>query len=175
MQPQPVTIRSGDWFLLLDPWWKPAAEWSEPPTEAVIGGWMMDEDGKTGPFQPNPEYLPIDDEAPTDPTDALLHSIGEGEPVGDVLLDLLRNSVVEIVCDDQDQPLVDTAPDGLPCVLVATAEVQKVDVGSGHWWPVLGSELPDVIPVGTDILLNPGGRAPLRLSAETLRNADRNL
>ncbi|WP_280249402.1 type VII secretion system-associated protein [Nocardia abscessus] len=174
-EPQPVTIRRDDWLLLLAPGWKPATPWSEPPTEAVVGGWMMDEDGKAGPFQPNPEYLPGDDETPTDPTDALLRSIAAGKPVGEELVELIRDSVVEILCDEQDQPIVDTAPDGVPCVLVATAEAQKVDVGSGHWWPVLGSELPAVIPSGADVLFNPGGPAPFRLVAESLRNSSRNL
>ncbi|WP_246350517.1 type VII secretion system-associated protein [Nocardia barduliensis] len=175
MEPQPVTIQRDDWMLLVDPGWKPVNPWSEPPPEAVIGGWMMDENGGAGPFQPNPGYLPGNDDTPTDPTDALLRSVAEGKPVGDELLALIRNSVVEIVCDEQDQPMVDTAPDGVPCVLVVTAEAQKVDVGSGRWWPVLGSKLPAVIPSGTDILLNPGGPAPFRLASEVLRNADRKL
>ncbi|MFE7742833.1 type VII secretion system-associated protein [Nocardia sp. NPDC057455] len=118
------------------PGWKPATPWSKPPTEAVVGGWIMVEGGEAGPFQPNPEYLPGDDETPTDPTDALLRSVAAGKPVGDELLAPIRDSVVEIACDEQDQPIVDTAPDGVPCVLVATAEAQKVDVGSDRWWPI---------------------------------------
>jgi hypothetical protein len=174
MEPQPVTIRRDDWLLLLDRGWKRASPWSEPPTEAVIGGWMMDEGGKAGPFQPNPAYLPGDEATPTDPTDALLRSIAAGNPVGEELPALIRDSVVEIVCDEQDEPIVDTAPDGVRCVLVATAEAQKVDVEPNRWWPVLGSELPSVVPSGIDILLNPGGPAPFRLAAEVLRNAGRN-
>jgi hypothetical protein len=142
--------------------------------EVIVGGWMIGESGEVGPFQPNPRYLPGNDETPSDPTDALLRLIAEGEPVGDELVESIRNSVVEILCDEQDAPIVDNAPDGVPCVLVVTAEAQKVDLRSARWWPVLGSELPWIAPSGTDILLNPNGSAPFRLAAGILRNADRN-
>ncbi|MBF6296023.1 type VII secretion system-associated protein [Nocardia amamiensis] len=170
-----MTLRRDDWVVLLGTEWESATPRSEPPLDIIVGGWMVDEEGKAGPFQPNPSYIPADEATPTDPVDTLLRRIAAGEPVGNQLVALIRNSVVEIGCDEQDQPVVDTAPDGVPCVLVATAEVQKLDVIADRWWPVLGSDLPAVVPPGIDILLNANGAAPFRLAADILRNEYRDL
>lgn len=173
MDPISGATRLDDWFVLLDPAWEPPTPSSPPPAEVIVGGWMVDDDGDPGPFQPNPSYVPASEATPTDPTDALLRRIGEGASAGSALISLVRNSVVELGCDEHDQPMVDSSPDGVSCVLVATAELQKLGVPVVRWWPVLGSELPGVVPPGTDILLNLNGHAPFRLSTDALSRADR--
>jgi hypothetical protein len=162
-------VQRDNWFVLLDPQWRPASPDAAPPQEAIAGGWMVDEDGKPGPFQPNPNYVPGDDSTPTDPTDALLRLINRGEDVGDQLIPTVRDSVVEIAVDDEDQPLVSQAPDGVLSVLVATAPLQRTALPIERWWPVVGSRLPEVVPEGVDILLNPDGPAAFRLSTDALR------
>lgn len=169
---RPGTVRRDNWLVLLDPKWRPGGQDEQPPPNAVVGGWMLDADDKPGPFQPNPNYVPGDDETPTDPIDALLRLVMRGENVGDQLLPTVRDGVVEIAVDEEDQPLVSPAPDGVLCVLVATAPVQRSLSTLERWWPVVGARLPEVVPDGVDILLNPDGPAPFRLSADALRASD---
>jgi hypothetical protein len=169
VEPMQGAVRQDNWFVLLDPNWHQATPDQPAPPEAIVGGWMLDEDGKAGPFQPNPDYLPGDDATPTDPTDAVLRLIIRGENVGDQLVPTVRDSVLEIAVDEADQPLVSVAPDGVPSVLVATASVHKERVAVERWWPVEGTTLGEIVPEGADVLLNPGGPASFRLSTEALR------
>ncbi|MCX4095531.1 type VII secretion system-associated protein [Nocardia sp. alder85J] len=165
----PRTRRQGNWFVLVDPAWNTTAVGS-PPVEMIVGGWMLDEDGTTRPFQPNPGYRPSTETAPSDPVDAVLRRISAGENrLGEELLTTLRDTVVEIGCDEHKRPLIGSAPDGVDCVVVATAELQKAGIDADRWVPVHGRLLPDIIPPGADILINPNGRAPFRLATDTLK------
>ncbi|MGW1741607.1 type VII secretion system-associated protein [Nocardia sp. NPDC001965] len=167
----PRPIRQDNWLLLIDPGWQDDAPDAQPPSEMIVGGWMLDEAGGPGPFQPNPNYVPADDAAPTDPTDAVLRRIAQGDDVGGEIVPTLRDAVVEISCDEYNEPLVGAAPDGVPCVAVATAAVHKRRVDADRWWPVLGSELADIVPANVDILLNPGSPGQFRLHTRALRQA----
>jgi hypothetical protein len=172
VEPTPAgAVRQDNWFVLLDPSWHPANPGQQAPPEAVAGGWMLDEHGKPGPFQPNPGYVPGDESTPTDPTDAVLRLIVRGEDVADRLVPTVRDAVLEIAVDDQDQPMVNAAPDGKPSVLVTTAPMHKQRLDVQRWWPVVGTKLPEIVPAGVDVLLNPGGPASFRLATEALRGA----
>ncbi|MEV6323871.1 type VII secretion system-associated protein [Nocardia sp. NPDC051787] len=171
-EPMRGAIRQNNWFVILDPSWTSVTPWSEPPAEVIVGGWMVDEDGGVGPFQPNPYYIPKDPDAPTDPTDAVLHLIAEGQQLADDLIGRIRDSMLHIACDDKDRPVLSRAPDGAPCVLVVTAERHKQGALVPRWRSVAGAKLPEIIPDGVDILLNPAGPAPFRLVTATLRAGD---
>ncbi|WP_433574643.1 type VII secretion system-associated protein [Nocardia brasiliensis] len=164
-QPIPVPVRQGNWFVLLDPSWTG----SDPPAEAIVGGWMVARDGGIGPFQPNPRYVPADESVPTDPIDALLRAAADGAAVGEQLVTTIRASVVLIACDEKNQPIVMHAPDSVPSVLVATAERHTVRPMTDRWWPVVGERLPRFVPHGVDVLLNPSSPARFRLLTEALR------
>ncbi|WP_454197743.1 type VII secretion system-associated protein [Nocardia sp. Marseille-Q1738] len=169
-QSESGTIRMGDWFILTSPAWEPNESEQSPPARTIVGRWEIGTDGRVGPFEPNPAYLPPDEWSPTDPLDALLHLIGAGDAdAAAELVPTLRQSVVEIGCDEHGRPVVETAPDEVPCVVVVTAEVQKFGSPVHRWLPVVGDELPAVVPLGVDILLNANGRAAFRLRAEALR------
>ncbi|WP_328406951.1 type VII secretion system-associated protein [Nocardia sp. NBC_00403] len=169
-QPIPKTvIQQGDWFVLPAPSWNPDGPSATPPPEATVGGWMVEVDGTIGPFEPNPGYLPADDSTPSDPIDAMLRLIAAGEKLGDELVAMICHSVVEIGCGDDDLPLIGAAPDGAPCVVVATAAVQKRTVDVDRWMLMVGSDLPRIVPRGVDIMLNPSGVAPFRLLINTMR------
>ncbi|SDW93219.1 hypothetical protein SAMN05216215_1006116 [Saccharopolyspora shandongensis] len=170
--PMPGTIlrrtagaEDNEWLVLLDQAREPG---EEPSDDAMIGGWPLDAAGRPGPFQPNPGYRPAHHGAATDPIDFVLHLAAAGGQVGDRLVPAFRHSVVEIACDAQHRPLVGTAPDGVACALVATAPRHKQRLLMQHWWPVLGNDLPDIIPRGVDILLNPGGPTQFRLITAAL-------
>lgn len=140
-----------------------------PPPEVILGGWAIGEDGIPGPFEPNPNYAPSDEALPTDPIDAVLRRISNGDNVtGEEIIAALRNAVVEIGCDNQNEPLVIRAPDGAPCAAVATAAIHKRRVKAERWWPVLGTMPADIVPGGADILLNPGSPTQFRLLTRSL-------
>ncbi|MGA6205987.1 type VII secretion system-associated protein [Nocardia testacea] len=157
--------------MLVDPGWDGAGQTASPPVDVIVGGWELRGDGSTGPFRPNPRYRPSASTVPTDPIDAVLRLLAAGQQRGPDLVDAIRDSIVEIGCDEHGRPLLGTAPDNTPCVVVATAELQKARVDVDRWIPVHGSALTDIIPVGADILLNPAGIAPFRLRTDTLRSA----
>lgn len=169
-QPIPKSvIRQGDWFVLPAPSWDSDGPSATPPPEATVGGWMVEEDGTIGPFEPNPGYRPADD-TPSDPIDAMLRLIATGEELGDELVATIRHSVVEIGCDTDNTPLIGAAPDGAPCVVVATAAVQKQALDVDSWVRTLGSDLPRIVHQGVSIMLNPSGVAPFRLLINTMRD-----
>lgn len=169
--PQEQAVRWDNWFVLLDPAWQPASPDQQPPPEKIVGGWMLDEAGNAGPFEPNPNFVPQDESTPTDPVDALLRLVQRGEDVGDQLLATIKDAVVEIAVDDEDEALVGPGADGKMVVLVVTAPVQRAEIGVEQWRRIHGVRLPEVVPEDVDILLNPDGSAPFRLSTDALRES----
>lgn len=163
-------IRQGEWLVLTAPGWEPSAlSPKRPPPEALVGGWMVDDNGNVGPFQPNPEYLPADAATPTDPLDAILRLIAGGEQhLVDEFVSMLCHSIVEIGGDEHERPVVAGLSDDGLCIVVVTSQAQKLGVEVSHWYPVLGSDLPEIVPDGAGILFNPNGDAPLCLVADAL-------
>ncbi|MGW5382739.1 type VII secretion system-associated protein [Nocardia sp. NPDC003963] len=169
--PPEAVAHDNNWFVLIDPGWDGTVLSGPPPVGAVVGGWELRADGRPGPFRPNPHYRPSGPDVPTDPLDAVLRRIAAGEPLGTDLLRMLRESVVEIGCDESGHPLPGRAPDKTACVVVATAELQKDRIDVDRWLPIQGRDLPAAIPPGMDVLFNPAGAAPLRLHAAALSSA----
>ncbi|MGW1738677.1 type VII secretion system-associated protein [Nocardia sp. NPDC001965] len=157
--------------MLLDPGWKPEDPEQNPPDSMVMGGWALDGSGGMGPFEPNPGYRPADATTPTDPVDRILRLVAGGADMSTRIVPTLCDSVVQIGCDDRGDPLVGPAPDGVLCVPVVTAEAHKKQSAGVRWIPVRGSDLADVVPPDIDILINPAGPVPFRLSTESLRRA----
>lgn len=155
-----------EWTVLLDPYWTGRDE-QGLPTSAMIGGWPLDE-GKPGPFQPNPGYVPPSADAPTDPVDFWLHVAAKGGQVAEQLLHAIRDAVLEIACDENGQPLVGTAPDGVRSVLVVTARRHRQRLLLEHWLPASGARLPEAVPDGVDVMINSGGPAQTRLFRDSL-------
>lgn len=158
-----------NWALLVDPAWEPAREDEAPPNEAMVGGWLLDDAGVPGRFQPNPDYEPGTEDGVTDPTDAVLRLLSKGEATPDTLIPTLRDAYVELAVAEDDHLLVGPAPDGASCVAVATAGAQRRRTPFEHWRRVTVDELAQVLPDGVDILLNPSGEVPFRVVTEALR------
>ncbi|MFI9413983.1 hypothetical protein [Nocardia gamkensis] len=84
---------------------------------------------------------------PTDPIDAVLRRSADSDNIGgDEIIAALRDAVVEIGCDNQNELVVGPAPDGVLCVAVVTAAVHKHHAEADRWWPVLGTTLPGSCP-----------------------------
>ncbi|MEU4164151.1 type VII secretion system-associated protein [Actinoplanes sp. NPDC026670] len=156
-----------DRYLLLDPAWTPGPDDGSPPASAVAGSWPVAADGRIAGFRPNPAYRPIDPDAPADPLDALLR----GTPPVELVQLLLRDAVFDVACDEQGRPLVVYAPDHTLCLIVATSAPQRDIV------PVAGWQRTDLLGLigqlddGVDVLANPYGPAPARITGDDVRAA----
>ncbi|CAL9553756.1 hypothetical protein SUDANB176_04500 [Streptomyces sp. enrichment culture] len=139
--------------------------------ELVVGGWPIDEDGRCGPFEPNPGYVPDSAAKPTDPVHALLRLFTEdkGRDSVDRFLALLRHTVLEVACDEQGRPLLMSAPNGTPCLPVVTAALHARRLPPARWERVQGKTLPEITPVEVNILLDPDDSAQFLLLTEALR------
>lgn len=165
-------IRRDNWLLLVDPNWHADTGEDTPPPEVMVGGWLLDNAGGTGPFRPNPHYVPLTDSTPSDPVDAILALITQGENRAGEIVPALQNQVVQIACDENDQPVIGSAPDGVPCALVITAEIHKQRLSVPRWLPVVGRNLPEIVPPEADILVNPDGDRQFRLTHKALRRPE---
>lgn len=163
------------WLVLTAPGWKPEEATQQPPLEAIVGGWQIGDDGRSGPFEPNLSYLPADESMPSDPLDAILRQAADdATPSADrrrlirEFIATLRRSIVDIGCDAAGRPVIGTA-EGVPCVLIATAAVHRQGIDADRWRPVAGDNLAEAVPAGVDILLNPDSYAPCHLTVDALR------
>lgn len=161
--------RTDHWVILADPGWQASDPDEAPPPEAMVGGWLLDDEGKKGPFRPNPDFAPRDNVTPTDPTDAVLRLLSRGETGKDDLVSALRDGIVEIAMRDEHEPLVVVSPDNVRCVLVVTAPAHRNRLDFRQWTALPGDRLVEAVPVGLDILINPDGPAGFRLMADVLR------
>lgn len=166
------------WVFLIDPAWQKQAvenvaeaegtgggEIDGPPLEAVVGGWLVTADGKTGRFEANPDYQPSQPGSPTDPVDATLQLLVRGEVDSEALFAVIQDSVFDVALGADGKPIVAPAPDDVPSLLVSTAPAQRFRVHADDWRAqVTASELSDLLKeYNVDVLFNPGGPASIRL------------
>jgi hypothetical protein len=145
----------GEWVVLVDPGWQRDGE---PPPEAVVGGWLLD------------GYRPAGPGSPTDPVDATAQLAARGEVAVDRLLAAVAGAALEIAVDPDGVAVVLPAPDGVPCVLVASAAAHRADLPAAGWQQVTAGQLAGALPEdGIDVLVNPASVAPTRLAAGALR------
>ncbi|MFC9251865.1 type VII secretion system-associated protein [Amycolatopsis thailandensis] len=157
-----------NWFLLMDPGWKPESEEDQPPVEAIVGLWPVEE-GRVGKFRPNPSYIPSDETSPTDPLDAVLRLVMRGEAEAEHIQLMLRDTLFDIAVDEDGSPLVRDSPDDIPCVVIATGEPHRLRISSPDWRRIDLAALVGLLTDGVDVLFNPGGPAAVRLNASFMR------
>ncbi|ALG10353.1 type VII secretion system-associated protein [Kibdelosporangium phytohabitans] len=172
-EPQRLVL-DDHWVFMIDPAWAPGSDDAQPPVEAVVGGWYIGQDGETGMFQPNPDYQPSEPGLPTDPVDAAVQLMVRGDGDGDELLKTLHQVVLGVALDEEGNPVVAPAPDGVPSVLVTTAPAHREQVNAPDWAEVTLRELAEALPdEGIDVLLNPGAPASIRLLATVVKQPAR--
>lgn len=161
---------NGEWYLVIDPVWRPVDEHDEPPTEAVVGGWFLDTDGVIGLFEPNPDYEPSRLGLPTDPVDAVLQLVVDGEADDDVVLGQLPQVRLGLAVDNEGRTVIAPAPDDVLSALVTTAPIHRERVQVDRWQEVTIRELIRALPnEGVDVLLNPGAPASMRIQTSALK------
>lgn len=169
MSDEDIPVPQDRWLYLTDPAWEPQADSDAPPFERVVGGWFTWADGRIGPFRPNPAYEPAEPGSPTDPVDALVRLCATGEGSGDHLLSCMATAAFGLALDEHGEPVVADSPDDVPCVLVTTAAVHRGHVDAGSWRDVTAKQLVAAAPEGTDVLINPGAAASMRVLTMKLR------
>ncbi|MFC9249895.1 type VII secretion system-associated protein [Amycolatopsis thailandensis] len=159
-------------MFLLDPAFE-SEEGQDTPVDAIIGGWLIDGNGTRGRFQPNPEFRPRSAESPLDPVDALLRQLLGGADIADEFVAALSDAVLGVAVDEEGSALIRSSPDGVPCLVVATAFGHRGALGEhGRWLDVSVEDLAAALPAeGVDVLLNPDSTASMRVLAETVRTA----
>ncbi|WDZ88164.1 type VII secretion system-associated protein [Micromonospora cathayae] len=160
----------GHFFLLMDPEWQRRPDEEVPPLRSVVGLWPVTVDGAVGPFRTNPGYVPLRPESPTDPVDALLRLAGRGDARVEQLQLILRDTLVDLAMNGDGRPLVVRSPDDVPCAVVTTATPHQGRVSAPDWRRVELAELVEQLADGVDVLINPGGPAPVRLTGDFLRH-----
>ncbi|WP_436535575.1 type VII secretion system-associated protein [Actinoplanes sp. HUAS TT8] len=159
------------YLLMMDPDWTPGPDDEVPPVTAMAGSWPVGSDGDIGGFRPNPDYRPADPDAPADPLDALLRTaVTEAPPVELVRL-LLRDTMVDVACDEHEHPLVVYSPDHALCLIVATSAPQRDIVPVAGWLRTDLLGLAGLLDDGVDVLVNPYGPVPARITGDDVRAA----
>jgi hypothetical protein len=158
-----------NWFLLMDPAWRPVAENDAPPIEAVVGLWPLEDGVAVGKFRPNPEYLPADENSPSDPLDAVLRLVLRGRAKTDHIRLMLRDTLFDIAIDGTREPLITKSPDDISCVVVATGEPHRARVRAPGWRRIDLDELVELLADEIDVLFNPAGPASVRLTGDFMR------
>ncbi|MBB2934768.1 hypothetical protein FHX82_001788 [Amycolatopsis bartoniae] len=158
-----------NWFLLMDPAWRPTSENDPPPIEAVVGLWPVEDEGKIGKFRANPEYVPADENSPSDPLDAVLRLVLQGRAEADHIQLMLRDTLFDIAMNGDGRPLVTKSPDDILCVVVATGEQHRQRIASPDWRRIDLDELVELLADEVDVLFNPGGPASVRLTGDFMR------
>nr|WP_067494857.1 type VII secretion system-associated protein [Actinoplanes sp. TFC3] len=158
-----------NYFLLMDPDWRPQPGDEVPPLEAVIGLWPIDADGTVGAFRGNPDYEPRDDNSVTDPLDAMLRLAMQGQVRAEQLQVMMRDALLAAALNGDGRPLILKSPDDVRCVVIATSAAQQRRVSSPDWQQVDLMALVALIPDGVDVLFNPGGPVPFRLTGDFVR------
>ena len=115
--------------------------------------------------------VPLDREVPSDPIDAVLRLLARAETEMEHLQLLLRDSLVELATSDEGRPLVVASSDGVRCVIIATGAPHRERARSPSWRRVDLEELVARLPEGCDVLVNPDGPAPVRLTGHVIRDA----
>ncbi|WP_290051871.1 type VII secretion system-associated protein [Amycolatopsis solani] len=161
------------WVLLIDPAWRP--EPSAPDRTHVVGGWLTSADGSIGAFEPNPAYEPSGPDSPADPLDAVLRLLAAGDAEFAQVASVFRRARPALALDAAGAPLTAPSPDGVPCLLAATAPTHRGRVRTAGWRAVDAAELAELLAErpGTDLLLNPGAPGCTRLPAQTVRDLTR--
>jgi len=166
----PQDATEDQFVLVIDPGWTDENEDVQPPPEFVVGGWYVEPDGSTGRFHPNPGYRPSEPGLPTDPVDATLQLVAQGEAGGDELLAAMPDIYFGLAIDEDGVAIVAPAPDDVPSLLVTTAVRHRTRVDASSWLDVTIEQLTEALPgEGIDVLLNPGAPASMRVLAGALK------
>ncbi|MCI2417467.1 type VII secretion system-associated protein [Saccharopolyspora sp. K220] len=159
------------WAVVLDPSWQSDQPDQVAPPEVMVGGWLLDEEGRPGKFFPNPDYTPSGPDVPTDPTHAVMKSLSRGESDTDDLLATLRDSMLDLGLTENGELVLAPSPDEATCALVASSPAHHRPDLAAVWQQLPLERILDALPDGVDILLNPGAQESMRLMAEPLRDS----
>ena len=102
----------------------------------------------------------------TDPLDALVRDAMLGDAPMEQLQVLLREAPLGLAMNGDGRPLVVRSFDDRPCLIVTTSAPHRESTFAPQWRNVELAELVELLPDGIDVLINPGGPAPVRLAGD---------
>ncbi|WP_190823622.1 type VII secretion system-associated protein [Saccharopolyspora pogona] len=158
--------------MLMDPQRVPEAADEVPSIESVVNVWPSQRNGRGGRFLANPDYVPAENDSPSDVVDANLRFLMQkGPEAAKYIRAIFRDARFEVVMNGDGHPQVVRSPDGAAYVLVATAESHKRRVSSPVWWRVGVAELIELTGDENQVLFNPGSAASVRVAGDVVRGA----
>lgn len=166
---QPSAAQVENYFLLMDPDWRPATEDEVPDLDAVVGLWPVADNGGLGAFRSNPDYRPRDADSAADPLDAIFRMAVRGQAEAEQIQLILRDTLFDVALNGDDRPLVVRSPDDVSCVVIATSAPQRQRASAPQWRRIDLTDLVSLLPDGVDVLFNPAGPVPFRLIGDFIR------
>ncbi|WP_233629964.1 type VII secretion system-associated protein [Amycolatopsis sp. WAC 04197] len=161
-------------LLLVDQFWYPDEyeyeDEEDRPAEAIIGYWPVSDDGQLGRFSANPGYRPSDEESPSDPLDAVLHLLVDGEARSAHLQVMMAGHTFDVAMNGDGRPMVLKEEDGVMSVVVTTGEPHRERFRSPDVRRTDLAGLVDLIGEDHDVVLNPGGPSATRLANGFVRS-----
>ncbi|CAG6398607.1 hypothetical protein SCOCK_700020 [Actinacidiphila cocklensis] len=162
----------GKWLPVVDPAWSGEGD---PPDWARLGWWRSDEAGEVAEWRDNPEYAPspaaLGWPEPADPVDAAVQPAVTGwGPAEEVPRALARTRAVFRA--PGGGPATAVAPDDVtPVVPVFTSSHHLEQAGRLSFETLELGEIPDRLPEGHVVYLNPTGTVSMTVETAELRAA----
>ena len=94
---------------------------------------------------------------------------GQGEAGAEQIQLMVRDVLLDVALNGDGRPLIVRSPDDVPCVVVATSAPQRERVSAPQWRRIDLTELVSLLPDAVDVLFNPGGPVPFRLTGDFVR------
>jgi hypothetical protein len=163
----------GGWVYEIDPFFD--ADGDVPPY-GIVGAWPVDDRGEISEeFERNPNYRPspvaLEFPEPVDPLDAAAQLAVTGYGENQQAAAALLRSQVFVASGDEDSLWVHEV-DGKHAVFVFSSEQhlpREPLLGSDGWRRIDGGRLAELLPEGSDVVVNVGGPAPWAIGATDLR------
>lgn len=160
-------------LLLVDQFWYPDPDDEDEedlPPEAIIGHWPVSGDGQLGTFSANPDYLPSDEESPSDPLDAVLHMLVDGEARSAHLQVMMAGCPLDVAMNGDGRPMVLKEEDGALSLVVTTGDAHRERFRAPDVRRTDLAGLVDMLGEEHDVVLNPGGPSATRLANGFVRS-----
>jgi hypothetical protein len=148
----------GSWIYAIDPGFEGQAE---VPPQGIVGAWQADEKGElSGPFTPNPRYLPTPQARgwaePGTVLERVLQLVLSGYLPESELVREFASSEVLIFSRADEGIFLAPAQDGGRLVYAYTDAAKAASSGYTQHRPIIGSELAAAVPEDVRIAINAG-------------------
>lgn len=157
------------WLYLIDPTW---ADEGPPPEWAVVGQWRSDAEGEIVEWQDNEDYRPspsaMDWPEPADEVDAAIQLATTGYGPADDVTKALAKAEVAVLVTADGTPVLASAPDSTPVVLVYSSPKYLHLAGRLAFETTRVPDFLDRIPEGHSMCINSSGPVSMVMTTDGL-------